>query len=57
MIRHVAPFVGAWIEIQSSLRRLTRTSVAPFVGAWIEIAKAMQGGRACAGRSLCGSVD
>ena len=36
----VAPFVGAWIEIQyKSTATLNYTAVAPFVGAWIEINK------------------
>ena len=33
----VAPFVGAWIEIQSVLEGIWSKAVAPFVGAWIEI--------------------
>ena len=33
----VAPFVGAWIEIPSTVRLSVRGVVAPFVGAWIEI--------------------
>ena len=34
----VAPFVGAWIEIQlSTPLTLPALPVAPFVGAWIEI--------------------
>ena len=36
-LHHVAPFVGAWIEI-SEFRKVTFYNyVAPFVGAWIEI--------------------
>ncbi len=34
---HVAPFVGAWIEILYDLGVLAGSIVAPFVGAWIEI--------------------
>ena len=33
----VAPFVGAWIEINSSAPCSVSLPVAPFVGAWIEI--------------------
>ena len=38
MLRNsVAPFVGAWIEIDEHCRHSRSRSVAPFVGAWIEI--------------------
>ena len=33
----VAPFMGAWIEIQSHQMGKYKTLVAPFMGAWIEI--------------------
>ena len=33
----VAPFVGAWIEIQYEKPEFLGGYVAPFVGAWIEI--------------------
>ena len=33
----VAPFAGAWIEIQQISIWYMRTAVAPFAGAWIEI--------------------
>ena len=33
----VAPFVGAWIEINVDRLHLAKLCVAPFVGAWIEI--------------------
>ena len=33
----VAPFAGAWIEIQSLSKAGNHASVAPFAGAWIEI--------------------
>ena len=33
----VAPLVGAWIEIQMSVRYEKESQVAPLVGAWIEI--------------------
>ena len=32
----VAPYVGAWIETQDTLRASRQASVAPYVGAWIE---------------------
>ena len=36
----VAPFTGAWIEIETSLNQVKMmTEVAPFTGAWIEIVK------------------
>ena len=34
----VAPFAGAWIEIQNSEGLTDHVGVAPFAGAWIEIA-------------------
>ena len=38
MIRpQVAPFTGAWIEIQDAVVDLYLDIVAPFTGAWIEI--------------------
>ena len=37
--RTVAPFVGAWIEIEPSLAYTAVIIVAPFVGAWIEISR------------------
>ena len=36
-VLHVAPFVGAWIEIGILLLVACCVIVAPFVGAWIEI--------------------
>ena len=34
----VAPFAGAWIEINFTYTGSNKTAVAPFAGAWIEIA-------------------
>ena len=34
---NVAPFVGAWIEIERCRYQFPQILVAPFVGAWIEI--------------------
>ena len=33
----VAPFAGAWIEINNRTMEVTAENVAPFAGAWIEI--------------------
>ena len=33
----VAPFTGAWIEMEEVIRRCIENEVAPFTGAWIEI--------------------
>ena len=33
----VAPFAGAWIEIEKQLQDTFGSCVAPFAGAWIEI--------------------
>jgi len=37
MISPVAPFTGAWIEINRQTAWIVKISVAPFTGAWIEI--------------------
>ena len=34
---HVAPLVGAWIEIEWFVKTQPQFMVAPLVGAWIEI--------------------
>ena len=36
MKKPVAPYVGAWIETQTSTYLLASHLVAPYVGAWIE---------------------
>ncbi len=53
----VAPFAGAWIEIQRLLPKDRSRKVAPFAGAWIEIriVEALQ--PLVLRRSLRGSVD
>jgi len=33
----VAPFTGAWIEINAGKKQSIPCAVAPFTGAWIEI--------------------
>ena len=38
-LREVAPFTGAWIEIEKMKKALGVDTVAPFTGAWIEIEK------------------
>ena len=37
LINAVAPFAGAWIEIQQKNYTTNLLHVAPFAGAWIEI--------------------
>ena len=53
----VAPYTGAWIEIDLQEKYKTDTEVAPYTGAWIEIRfSALQfSTENC--RSLHGSVD
>ena len=53
----VAPFVGAWIEIELKLAIRKIIKVAPFVGAWIEITKSCVFSKLPLSRSLRGSVD
>ena len=53
----VAPFAGAWIEIQVVYPQNTDPTVAPFAGAWIEIAMAVIAWVIGVRRSLRGSVD
>jgi len=36
-LQHVAPFMGAWIEIIAKKALIDKERVAPFMGAWIEI--------------------
>ncbi|WP_404351955.1 hypothetical protein [Caproicibacterium sp. XB2] len=55
--RWVAPYTGAWIEIDIRMTAEIYTHVAPYTGAWIEmIFKAIINTRET-GRSLHGSVD
>ena len=53
----VAPFAGAWIEIQVLLPVLCTLRVAPFAGAWIEIKTIGAAKPKKERRSLRGSVD
>ena len=54
----VAPFTGAWIEINHLLTHFTaHKNVAPFTGAWIEIAGQLRLTSVIAGRTLHGCVD
>ena len=53
----VAPFAGAWIEIENLCQRQLQHSVAPFAGAWIEIHYLASGLTGLIRHSLCGSVD
>ena len=54
---HVAPLVGAWIEILILAQRKLEKWVAPLVGAWIEISGIRDIKRYLLGRSSCRSVD
>ena len=38
-IRKVAPYAGAWIEMQLTGTLITPFEVAPYAGAWIEMVK------------------
>ena len=53
----VAPFAGAWIEIDSIGICFEGAFVAPFAGAWIEINWTGTGTGDAPSRSLRGSVD
>ena len=52
----VAPFAGAWIEIDGKDVNNSEECVAPFAGAWIEITPSLSR-NAIQSRSLRGSVD
>ena len=54
---HVAPLVGAWIEIPLLRRVAPWLIVAPLVGAWIEIDLRGFSNLVRQRRSPCGSVD
>ena len=44
----VAPFTGAWIEIEGAFAQISRVfPVAPFTGAWIEILNHGWSDRSC----------
>ena len=53
----VAPFAGAWIEIDRERNVYILNSVAPFAGAWIEIYFEDLYDAVMPCRSLRGSVD
>ena len=53
----VAPYMGAWIEINKGGGKMTYAEVAPYMGAWIEIANGSLRRCRLPGRSLHGSVD
>ena len=55
--QHVAPFVGAWIEITSLVTSPIGLPVAPFVGAWIEIVVLFPNTAFTLCRTLRGCVD
>ena len=52
----VAPYTGAWIEIDQLPNSLCFRPVAPYTGAWIEMHAQGQYNKTL-GRSLHGSVD
>ncbi len=54
---HVAPLVGAWIEIAGFPQSEIRYFVAPLVGAWIEMYEFNILINCFTSRSPCGSVD
>ena len=53
----VAPYTGAWIEIQHKKLYNINKYVAPYTGAWIEIVEKSNKGFKWECRSLHGSVD
>ena len=57
LIGMVAPFTGAWIEIDGDGEPDPTDIVAPFTGAWIEIDCQCPYPRRLPRRSLHGSVD
>ena len=54
---YVAPFAGAWIEIEYKYAGGEFANVAPFAGAWIEMLIKMLSLSISLSRSLRGSVD
>ena len=57
LLNIVAPFAGAWIEIDAANEHSAPAAVAPFAGAWIEmLGKAIEQAQKKS-RSLRGSVD
>ena len=52
----VAPYAGAWIEIQIEKAKNNLNQVAPYAGAWIEIAS-LGGYVKFLSRTLRGCVD
>ena len=57
MIKVVAPFAGAWIEIDDVTCRKAGDIVAPFAGAWIEIKEPTLDELLQPSRTLRGCVD
>ena len=56
-LRAVAPFTGAWIEINVVVNHVPELKVAPFTGAWIEISGLYRLPGRVTSRSLHGGVD
>ena len=57
MIKAVAPFTGAWIEITAPTGYPYGHLVAPFTGAWIEIRRRQKLASRHPRRALHGRVD
>ena len=57
VLDYVAPFAGAWIEIEEEVTDLKKVDVAPFAGAWIEIGNFRKRGYESLCRTLRGCVD
>ena len=53
----VAPYVGAWIETDTSAPAAPAAPVAPYVGAWIETGHRPSDSSGIPRRTLCGCVD
>ena len=56
-IASVAPFTGAWIEIERKYHQVMGSAVAPFTGAWIEIHIEDMDAGLIRSRTLHGCVD
>ena len=55
--RHVAPYMGAWIETTKLMHEQPSPVVAPYMGAWIETRQAIWASNGKLGRTLYGCVD
>ncbi len=57
MYNGVAPYTGAWIEIENCFYKSLESTVAPYTGAWIEIGRSQTRESCARSRSLYRSVD